>query len=76
MDSAVSESAVGAVVLLVLPQVHFVLEAVEAARTAVGPVVPVFTTVGDEVGALAERLPTYLTHMRLLSWHTNTAQVI
>lgn len=69
------ESAVGAVVLLVLPQVHFVLEAVEAARAAVGAVVPVFAAVGDEVGALAERLPTYLTHMGLLSWHTNTAQV-
>lgn len=70
------ESAVGAVVLLMLPQVHFVLEAVEAVRTAVGPVVPVFTAVGDEVGALAERLPTYLTHMGLLPCHTNTAQVI
>lgn len=55
-----------AVVLLVLPQVHFVLEAVEAAGTAVGPVVRVFTAVGDEVGALAECLPTYLTHMGLL----------
>lgn len=76
VDSAVSESAVGAVVLLVLPQVHFVLEAVEAARTAVGSVVPVFTAVGDEVGALAECLPTYLTHMRLLPWQTNTAEVI
>ena len=76
VDSAVPESAVGAVVLLVLPQVHFVLEAVEAAKTAVGPVVPVFTAVGDEVGALAECLPTYLTHMRLLPWHTNTEQVM
>lgn len=43
------------------------LEAVEAARTAVGPLVPVFTAVGDEVGALAEGLPTYLTHMGLLT---------
>ena len=69
-------SAVGAVVLLVLPQVHFVLEAVETVRTAVGPVVLVFAAVGDEVGALAECLPTYLAHMGLLPWHTNTAQVI
>lgn len=58
---------VGAVVLLVLPQVHLVLEAVEAARTAMGPVVPVFTAVGDKVGALAECLPTYLTHVGLLA---------
>ena len=43
------------------------LETVEAARAAVGPVVPVFTAVGDEVGALAECLPTYLTHMGFLS---------
>lgn len=57
---------VGAVVLLVLPQVHFVLEAVKAARTAVGPLVPVFTAVGDEVGALAECFPTYVTHVGLL----------
>lgn len=76
VDSAVLESAVGAVVLLVLPEVHFVLEAVEAAWTVVGPVIPVFTAVGDEVGALAERLSTYLTHMGLLTWHTNTAQVV
>lgn len=61
------QSAVGAVVLLVLPQVHFVLEAVEAVRAAIRPVVPVFTAVGYEVGALAECFSTYLTHMRLLS---------
>lgn len=58
-------------VLLVLPQVHFVLEAVVAAKTAVRPVVLVFTAVGDEVGALAERLTAYLTHVRLLSWCAN-----
>ena len=75
VDSAVSESAVGTVVLLVLPQVQFVLEAVEAAQAAVRPVVPVFSAVGDEVGALAECLPTYLTHMGLLSWHNNKALV-
>lgn len=62
-----SGSAAGAVVLLVLPQVHFVLEAVEASRAAVRPVVAVFTAVGDEVGALAERLSTYLAHMGLFS---------
>lgn len=52
--------------LLMLSQLSFLLEAVVAARTAVGPVVAVFTAVSDEVGALAERLPTYVTHMRLL----------
>lgn len=62
-----SESAVGAVLLLVLPEVPTLLEAVVAARTAVGPVVHVFPAVGDEVGALAERLPTYLTHVGLLA---------
>ena len=59
--------------LLVLPQVHFVLEAVVAERAAVGPVIPVFSAVGDEVGTLAECLATYLTHMRLFPWDTNRA---
>lgn len=60
-------SVVGAVVLLVLPQVQLVLEPVEASRAVVGPVVPVFAAVGDEVGALAECLATYLAHMGLLT---------
>lgn len=64
----------GAVVLQVLLQVNFVLEAVEAARTVVGPLVPVLPTVGDEVGALAEGFSTYVTHVRLLPWHTNSAR--
>lgn len=64
--------AIDTVVLLMLPQVHFLLEAVKAARAVVGPVVPVFTAVGDEVGALAECLPAYVTHMGFLSWYTNT----
>lgn len=53
-------------VLQVLLQVNFVLEAVEAARTVVGPLVPVLPTVGDEVGALAEGFSAYVTHVRLL----------
>lgn len=60
------ESAVGAVLLLVLPQVHFMLEAVKASWAAVGPVIPVLSAVGDEVGALAECFATYLTHVGLL----------
>lgn len=60
--------------LQVLLQVNFVLEAVEAARTVVGPLVPVLPTVGDEVGALAEGFSAYVTHVRLLPWHTNTAR--
>lgn len=72
-DGTVSESVVGAVVLLVLPQVHLLLEAVEAAGAAVGPVVPVFAAVGDEVGALAECLPTDHTHVGLLSWNIDSA---
>lgn len=67
VDSAAPESAVDTVVLLVLPQVHFVLEAVEAAKTAVGPVVPVFTAVGDEVGALAESFAAHLAHVWFLT---------
>lgn len=61
-------SAESAVMLLVLPQVHFVLEAAGTAGAAVGPVVPVFPAVSDEVGALAERLAADLTHVRLLPW--------
>lgn len=53
--------------LLVLPQVHFVLEAVEASRAAVRPVVAVFAAVGDEVGALAESFPTHLADVRFLT---------
>ena len=64
--------AIDTVVLLMLPQVHFLLEAVKAARAVVGPVIPVFTAVGDEVGALAECPPAYVTHMGFLSWYTNT----
>lgn len=60
-------SVVGAVLLLVLPEVHFLLKAEGAARTGVGPVAPVFAAVGDEVGALAEGLSTYLTHVGLLA---------
>ena len=52
-------------ILLVLSQVLFALEAIEA---AVGLVVTVLTTVGDEVGALAEGFATHLAHMRLLTW--------
>lgn len=62
-----AESAVGAVLLLVLPQVHFVLEAVKASWAAVGPVIPVLSAVGDEVGALAESFTAHLTHMRFLT---------
>lgn len=60
--------------LLVLLQVHCVLEAVEAVGAAMGPVVLVPAGVGEEVGALAERFPAYLTHVRLLSWCTNAAE--
>lgn len=59
-------SAAGAVVLLVLPQVHFLLEAVVAESAAVGPVVSVLSAVCDEVGALAECFAAYLANMRLL----------
>lgn len=42
------------------------LEAVETARAVVRPVATVLPAVGDQVGALAEGLPTDLTHMRFL----------
>lgn len=70
-NPATSGSAVGAVVLLVLPKLVSVLETVEAARTPVRPLVPVLAAVRDEVGALAERSSTYVTHVRLLPWSTN-----
>lgn len=47
------------------------LEAVKALWAAVGPVIPVLSAVGDEVGALAECFATYLTHVGLLPWQTN-----
>lgn len=53
--------------LLVLLQVKLALEAREAARTAVGPLILVLAAVRDEVGALAEGFPTDLTHVRLLT---------
>ena len=42
--------------------VHYVLVAFEVARMVMGPVVLVFTAVGDEVGTLAECFPTILCH--------------
>lgn len=60
--------------LLVLLQVKLVLEAKEAASTAVGALIPVLAAVCDEVGALAEGFPTYLAHMRLLTYSTQTMQ--
>lgn len=67
-------SLASAVMLLVLLQVKLVLEAKEAASTAVGALIPVLAAVCDEVGALAEGFPTYLTHMRLLTYSTQTMQ--
>lgn len=55
-------------VFLVLFQVHFALEAVEAVRAVIGLVPAVFTAVGDEVRALTEGLATHLAHMWLLTW--------
>lgn len=65
-------SVEGAVMLLVLLQVHFVMEAVVTAAAAVRPVVSVFPAVSDEVGALAESLAADLTYMRFLPWCTKT----
>lgn len=50
------------------------LEAKEAARTAVGALVPVLAAVCDEVGALAEGFATYLTHVGLLTCSAQTMQ--
>uniref|UniRef100_A0A674NV82 Lysozyme g n=1 Tax=Takifugu rubripes TaxID=31033 RepID=A0A674NV82_TAKRU len=66
-NAGMSESSVGAVVV---PQLVSAQESVEAARTPVSAVVPVLTAVGDEVGALAERSPTHVTHVGLLPWCT------
>ena len=75
--SALSEHvSISALRLSVALQVHPALEAVLTAGAAERPVAAVLPAVGDEVGALAECLPTYLTHVGLLAWHRNTAQVI
>lgn len=53
--------------LLVALQIHPALEAVLTAGAAERPIAAVLSTVGDEVGALAERFAAHLAHMWFLT---------
>lgn len=61
--------------LTVTSQVHLALEALGAQLAAEGLEAGVLAAVRDEVGALAEGLPTHLALVGLLTWGRDTQQV-